>query len=187
MGLGKNRMYWGTSVRCLDLCRVTLCTCSIAFRCSQRGQDFTSDDTWPFWLFSQKCRNGNESTRYYDTTNAIFILSQHHYTEGRFSLHGLYTKRDSFTPRKNKITLIRTLTYRCFRICSSPTLLRSVPVVLLIITLMMCWIDNKTVPIKRPTITVPQKEIFLVLPYLKFYACIGLKDIFETLVEVLFP
>ena len=37
---------------------------------------------------------------------------------------GLYTKWDSFTPRKYKVNIIRTLTFRCFRICSSP-LLRS--------------------------------------------------------------
>ena len=30
--------------------RVTLCTCSIAFRYSQRGPDVTSNDTCPFWL-----------------------------------------------------------------------------------------------------------------------------------------
>ena len=39
-----------TSVWYLDLYGVALCTCSIAFRCSQRGQDVTSNDTWPFWL-----------------------------------------------------------------------------------------------------------------------------------------
>ena len=38
---------------------------------------------------------------------------------------GLYTKWDSFTPRKYKINLISTLTYRCFRICSSASLLHS--------------------------------------------------------------
>jgi len=38
---------------------------------------------------------------------------------------GLYTKWDSFTPRKYKINLIRTLTFRCVRICSSPSLLSS--------------------------------------------------------------
>ena len=38
---------------------------------------------------------------------------------------GLYTKWDSFTPRKYKVNLIRTLTFRCFRICWSPSLLRS--------------------------------------------------------------
>ena len=38
---------------------------------------------------------------------------------------GLYTKWDSFTPRKYKINLIRTLTYRCLRICSSSSFLQS--------------------------------------------------------------
>ena len=38
---------------------------------------------------------------------------------------GLYTQWDSFTPRKYKVNLIRTLTYRCLRICSSPRLLQS--------------------------------------------------------------
>ena len=39
-----------TSVWYLDLYRVTLCMCSTAFRCSQRGQDVSSNNTWPFWL-----------------------------------------------------------------------------------------------------------------------------------------
>ena len=38
---------------------------------------------------------------------------------------GLYTKWDSFTPRRYKINLICSLTYRHFRICSSPELLQS--------------------------------------------------------------
>ena len=38
---------------------------------------------------------------------------------------GLYTKWDLFRPRQYKINLIRTLTYRCFRICSSPSLLQA--------------------------------------------------------------
>ena len=38
---------------------------------------------------------------------------------------GLYTKWDSFTPKKYKVNLIRTLTYRCLRICSKSTLLQS--------------------------------------------------------------
>ena len=33
-----------TSVSCLDLYCVTLCTCSIAVRCSELGQDVTSDE-----------------------------------------------------------------------------------------------------------------------------------------------
>ena len=38
---------------------------------------------------------------------------------------GLYTKWDSFTPRKYKINLIRSLTYRYYRVCSSGSLLQS--------------------------------------------------------------
>ena len=38
---------------------------------------------------------------------------------------GLYTKWDSFTPRKYKVNLNRTLTYRCFRICSNASLVQS--------------------------------------------------------------
>ena len=37
---------------------------------------------------------------------------------------GLYIKWDPFTPRKYKINLVRTLAYRCIRICSSPRLLQ---------------------------------------------------------------
>ena len=42
-----------TSVWFLDLYRVILCMCaprSTAFRCSQRGQDVTPNNTWPFRL-----------------------------------------------------------------------------------------------------------------------------------------
>ena len=38
---------------------------------------------------------------------------------------GLYTKWDSFTPRKYKINLIRSLSYRYYRLCSSGSLLQS--------------------------------------------------------------
>ena len=38
---------------------------------------------------------------------------------------GLYTKWDSFTPRTYKINLIRSLTYRYYRLCSSGSLLQS--------------------------------------------------------------
>jgi len=47
----------------------------------------------------------------------------------RYEIHcritSLYTKWDSITPRKYKANLIRTLTFRCFHICWSPSLLRS--------------------------------------------------------------
>ena len=38
---------------------------------------------------------------------------------------GLYSRWDSFTPRKYKINLIRSLTYRYYRLCSSGSLLQS--------------------------------------------------------------
>ena len=36
-----------------------MCTCSIAFLCSQRGQNVTSDDTWPFWLKKKNISHRN--------------------------------------------------------------------------------------------------------------------------------
>ena len=41
------------------------------------------------------------------------------------TFRGLYTKWDFFTPRKYKINLIRTLTFRCLCICSSSSVLQS--------------------------------------------------------------
>ena len=91
---------------------------------------------------------------------------------------GLYTKWDSFTPRKYKVNLIRTLTFRYFRICSSPALLRSclnelrklllqngypAGVVNYNINDVLNRQQNKP---KNPTTTVPKKETILVLPYL---------------------
>ena len=68
--------------------------------------------------------------------------------------------------------MIRTLTYRCFRICSSHRLLQSsldechktvTPEVLLIYNMndVLQWQQNKPLTL---TITVPKKKIFLVLP-----------------------
>ena len=59
------------------------------------------------------------------------VIKRHHNSSFSTSIYrkktftGVYTKWDSFTPRKYKINLIRTLTYRCFRICSSASLLQS--------------------------------------------------------------
>ena len=55
--------------------------------------------------------------------HSTFSTTVHH----KKTFTGLYTncKWDSFTPRKYKINLIRTLTYRCLRICSKSTLLQS--------------------------------------------------------------
>ena len=142
------------------------------------------------------------------------VIKRHHNNSFSTSIYrkktftGLYTKWDSFTPRKYKINLIRTLTYRCFRICSSASLLQSalndVKKLLSrngyppgIVTYNMNDVINRhqNRP-KDPITTVPKKEIFIVLPYLgfqskvikqqlksciyKFYGCFDLKIIFRN-------
>ena len=123
---------------------------------------------------------------------------------------GLYTKWDSFTPRKYEINLIRTLTFRCFRICSSPSLLRSS-----LSELRKLLSQNGLYPAgivnynindvlnrqqnrqREQTTTVPKKEILVILPFLglqsnvitkqlkacinKFYGCIDLRVIMDAL------
>ena len=92
---------------------------------------------------------------------------------------GLYTKWDSFTPRKYKINLIRTLTYRCFRICSSPSLLQAaikdLRKLLLqnghpqgVITYNINDVLNKNgnKPNNPVPAKVPKKDILILLPYL---------------------
>ena len=121
---------------------------------------------------------------------------------------GLYTKWDSFTPRKYKVNLIRTLTFRCFRICSSPSLLRSdlnelrklllqngypAGIINYSINDVLNREQNRT---KNPITTVPKKDIILVIPYLgsqrkifakqlmtcinRFYGCINLRVVFQS-------
>ena len=121
---------------------------------------------------------------------------------------GLYTKWDSFTPRKYKINLIRTLTFRCFRICSSPSLLRSslselrkllsqngypAGIVNYNINDVLNRQQNRQ---REQTTTVPKKEILVILPFLglqsnvitkqlkacinKCYGCIDLRVIFQS-------
>ena len=121
---------------------------------------------------------------------------------------GLYTKWDSFTPRKYKINLIRTLTYRCFRICSCASLLHSavqdLRKLLLqngypqgIITYNVNDVLNrhKNKP-DTPVATVPKKDVIILLPYLglpnvqitkrlkscvsNFYSFVNLKIIFQN-------
>ena len=129
----------------------------------------------------------------------------------------IYTKWDSFKPRKYKVNFIRTLTFRCFRICSSPSLLRSC-----LNELRKCLLQNgypagffnynindvlnrqQNKP-KNPITTVPKKETILVLPYLgvqskivtkqlktcinKFYGCIDLRVPFQSArrIKAFFP
>ena len=118
-------------------------------------------------------------------------------------------KWDSFTPRKYKVNVIRrTFNFRCFRIRSSPPLLRSclnevrklllkngypAGVVNYNINDVLNRQENKP---KNPTTTNPKKETTLVLPYLgvqskivtkqpktcinMFYRCINLRVIFQS-------
>jgi len=121
---------------------------------------------------------------------------------------GLYTKWDSFTPRKYKINLIRTLTYRCFRICSSASLLHSAIQDLRKLLLqngypqgIITYNVNDVLNRHRnkpdtPVSTVPKKDVIILLPYLgfsnvqitkrlkscvsNFYSFVNLKIIFQN-------
>ena len=123
---------------------------------------------------------------------------------------GLYTKWDSFTPRKYKINLIRTLTYRCYRICSSASLLQSAlddlrklllqngyPHVIIAYNVndVLNRNRNRNKP-NSPVSTVPKKDIIILLPYLglesnqiskrlkscvyNFYSFVNLRIIFQN-------
>ena len=121
---------------------------------------------------------------------------------------GLYTKWDSFTPRKYKINLIRTLTYRCYRICSSASLLQSAlgdlrklllqngyPQGIITYNINDVLNRNRNKP-RSPVSTVPKKDIIILLPYLglqsnqisqrlkscvyNFYSFVNLKIIFQN-------
>ena len=130
---------------------------------------------------------------------------------------GLYTKWDSLTPRKYKINLIRTLTFRCFRICSSPSLLSSSLDELRKLLLQNRYpsgvlnynindvLNRQQNRPKQPITTVPKKEVLLILPYLglqsriltkqvracinKFYGCFDLRVVFQSThrIKSLFP
>ena len=122
---------------------------------------------------------------------------------------GLYTKWDSFTPRKYKINLIRTLTYRCFRICFSPSLLQAAikdlrklllqngyPQGVITFNINDVLNKNKNKSNNPVQATVPKKDILIVLPYLglhsnqvtkrlkscvyNFYSFVNLKIIFQN-------
>ena len=126
-------------------------------------------------------------------------------------------KMASFTPRKYKVNLIRTLTFRCSPVCSSPSLLRSYLNELRKLLLQNGYpagvgnynindvLNRQQNKPKNPTTTVPRKETILVLPYLgvqsrivtkqlktcnsKFCGCIDLRVIFQSArrIKFLFP
>ena len=125
---------------------------------------------------------------------------------------GLYTKWDSFTPRRYKINLIRTLTYRCLRICSSSSLLQSTLFDLKKTLLQNGYprgvlsynindvLNRQKKKSADPAATVPKKDVILVLPFLgfqsevlarrvkscvsKFYGFVNLKVIFQNTCRV---
>ena len=84
---------------------------------------------------------------------------------------------NSFLPSSNKIGLLHTLLYRCFRICSDWTKFHLELVKLtdvfknngypenFINNCFKVFLDNKY-RIQEKVITVPKKTLFLVLPYL---------------------
>ena len=91
---------------------------------------------------------------------------------------GLYTKWDSFTPRKYKINLIRSLTYRYNRLCSSGSLLQSALHDLRKLLLQNGYpqgiinyhindvLNKNRHQQSNPVSTVPKKDIIILLPYL---------------------
>ena len=121
---------------------------------------------------------------------------------------GLYTKWDSFTPRKYKINLIRSLTYRYNRLCSSGSLLQSALHDLRKLLLQNGYpqgiinyhindvLNKNRHQQSNPVSTVPKKDIIILLPYLglqsnqvakrlkscvyKFYSCVNLKIVFQS-------
>ena len=90
---------------------------------------------------------------------------------------GIYTHFDSFLPSSNKIGLLHTLLYRCFRICSDWTKFHLELVNLIdlfknigyhenfINIFLKVFLDNKY-RVREKVITVTKKTLFLVLPYL---------------------
>ena len=90
---------------------------------------------------------------------------------------GIYTHFDSFLPSSNKIGLLHTLLYRCFRICSDWTKFHLEFVKLtdvfknngypenFINNCFKVFLDKKY-KLQEKVRTVPKKTLFLVLPYL---------------------
>ena len=154
--------------------------------------EFEQNDEIPFLDFLLK-RNLDSS----------FSTSIHR----RKTCTGLYTKWDTFTPRKYKINLVRTLAYRCIRICSSPRFsqfaLDDLKRILLLNGYPMgtvkyhmnAVIDKQQNKPKDPVQTGKKKEVLIVLPFLghhskhltkqlmscinKFYGIFNVKIVFS--------
>ena len=87
-----------------------------------------------FLHYINNCHTNIEFTVEFEDNSTIpfleILIKRHSHTFStsiyrKETFTGLYTKWNSFTPGKYKVSLIRTLTFRCFRICSTPSLLRS--------------------------------------------------------------
>ena len=101
---------------------------------------------------------------------------------------------DSFTPTKYKVNLIRTITFRCFRICLSPSLLRSCVNKLRKFLLQNGYpagvinynindfLSRQQRKPKNPTTTVHKKEIILVVPVLYMFMLLLLQTTSRQLV-----
>ena len=125
--------------------------------------EFEQDNEIPFLdILIKRCPNNTFATSIYR----------------KKTFTGLYTKWDSFIPRKYKINLIRTLTYRCYRICSSAFLLKSAlddlrklllqngyPHGIITYNINDVLNRNRNKP-NSPVSTVPKKDIVILLPYL---------------------
>ena len=123
-------------------------------------------------------------------------LSQHPSIERRHSLVFILTKWDSFTPRKYKINLVRTLAYRYIRICSSPRLLQFTLDDLKRILLLNGYPMGTVKYHINDVQTVRKKKVLIVLPFLghhskhltkelrscinKFYGIFNLKIVFQN-------
>ena len=122
----------------------------------------------------------NEKDNRISFLDVIIIREKDEFTTSVYrkpTFSGIYTHFDSFLPSSNKIGLLHTLLYRCFRICSDWTKFHLKLVKLtdvfknngypenFINNCFTVFLDNKY-KIQEKVITVPKKPLFLVLPYL---------------------
>ena len=95
-----------------------------------------------------------------------------------------------------QINLIRTQTYRCFRICSTASLLQSAVEDLIRLLLQNGYPQGKNNKPKEPLATVPPKDVIILLPFVglhsnhitkslkscvnRFYSFVNVKVIFQN-------
>ena len=149
----------------------------------------TKDSAKQFLQFLNDCHNNIKFTIEFEENGQIPFLDillkridQRNFSTSVYrkeTFTGLYTKWDTFNPRKYMINLIRTLSFRCCRIWSSPLSLQSslndlrkllfqngypMGIVTYNINDVLRRQQRKA---ERPT-TVPKKIVYIVLPYSGF-------------------